>query len=272
MKSEELRKRFKFIFEAVSDRMSLQLVEQRKNMSLSELKLYGEKSDISMIRGNFKKLSNIATNLATLSLANSTLYYHTTEKIQDEFDKGFFKYVSYQMKPFLNTMETIVTEAVNSLASANNQLQSCQNEEEICINHLKKAYDFVYKPFEINKFPYETLGFGTYMAYFSRFLLTRPETQQFLERKNLNWGERWVRAYQAEVLSNLTRQNVGNISLLEMVYIVHHNKGDYDILKALKNELNCDKFDVVEEMYLNGEVPCLKKSKPKKTPWILLAD
>ena len=53
--SEDLRKRFKFIFEAVSQKMRSALTKQRKDMNLTELKNYGENSDISTIRQNFNK-------------------------------------------------------------------------------------------------------------------------------------------------------------------------------------------------------------------------
>ena len=66
--SDALRKRFKFIFQAVSKKMRSNLTEQRTSMNLTELKNYGETSDI---RKYFKNMKAIATNLATLSLLNS---------------------------------------------------------------------------------------------------------------------------------------------------------------------------------------------------------
>ena len=68
-KSKALRKHFSFIFEAIRDAMREELMIQKKDMNLTELKLYGKgTSDINFIRHNFKKLSETAMNLATFPL------------------------------------------------------------------------------------------------------------------------------------------------------------------------------------------------------------
>ena len=260
-KSEDLRERFKFIFEAVSEKMRSDLTEQWKDMNLTELKDYGKEHQT--IKQNFNQKELIATNLATLSLLDSKLYKDATEKIQEEFDNAFFQYVSYQMHPFVNAMESISEDAVNSVESLN-QFQSCQNEEDICLDHLKNAYSFVFQPFEINKFPYETLGFGTYMAYFSYLLLSSPETQTFLGRANLRQEEKWVRAYESEVLGNLSNQNVGEMSIMELVQLLHHNHNEdenkHDILRSLKKEYGCGSLINERGIFRpKGQImPCLK--------------
>ena len=131
---------------------------------------------------------------------------------------------------------------------------------------MKRAYNFVFQPFEINKFPYDTLGFGTYMTYFSKFLLKKPETQYFLSRfpKTLSKGENLTRAYQSEVLGNLSNQNVGKLSLLEMVEILHHSdpNSNEDVLLPIKQEMNCSdndwKIAAKADMYKKGEFYCKK--------------
>ena len=81
------------------------------------------------------------------------------------------------------------------------------------------------------------------MTYFSKFLLDSPETQFFLSRhpKNLFKGEKLIRAYQSEVLGSLSNKNVGKISLLEMVEILHHSdpNANEDVLLPIKQEMNC---------------------------------
>ena len=252
--SDKLRKRFDFIFEAVSNKMRSSLTEQRKSMNLTELKRYGE--DAKEIRKyNFNRLSKIATNMATISLVDSKTYDDVAKRIENEFANAFFEYPSYKMNSFVNKMETLSEEVLDSIESTN-QFQSCQNEESICEDHLRNSYNFVFQPFEMNKFPYETLGFGTYMAYFSRFLLNKPETQVFLGRKKLLQEEQWVRAYQSEVFGNLSGQDVGKMSIMEFVQILHHNPKENEqenILSALKTEANCE-----EEFLDNYEIPCMK--------------
>ena len=190
----------------------------------------------------------------------SKMYEATTEKILDEFDNAFFKYPSYEMNPFVNTMKIISEEALDSTESTNH-FQACQNEESICEDHLRKSYNFAFQPFMINRYPYETLGFGTYMAFFSYFLLNSPDTQIFLGRKELRQEEQWVRAYQSEVLGNLSSHDVGKMSILELVQILHHNPKEnmhFNILQALKSESKCYNDDEVVGFLESDEIPCQK--------------
>ena len=119
----------------------------------------------------------------------------------------------------------------------------------------------MFLPYEINKFPYETLGFGTYMAYFSKFLVKK--STKFLAKKYISKEEQWVRSFQAEVLVNLSSLNVGKMSILEIVQILHHNNfqdfiiNNYDMLQCLKKEMDCDtSFCEVVKSYRRGEVFC----------------
>ena len=132
MESEDLRKRFNCIFEALSEIMRLNLSQQRKDMNLTEIKNFGQNNEISNIKGNFETLEEIAVNLATVSLRDSELYDSTIHKINREFDNAFFKYQMYEMNPFLNSMKNITADAKNSLESENNHLETCKNEEDLC--------------------------------------------------------------------------------------------------------------------------------------------
>ena len=255
--SDQLRKRFNFLFEAISNKLRSNFTEQRKSMNLTELKKYGEETG-EIKKYNFNRLSKIATNMAAVSLVDSNTYDDVAKKIENEFSDAFFKYVSYRMHPFVENMENIAEDAVNSLESLN-QFQSCQNEEDICQDQLIKAYNFVFQPFEINKFPFETLGFGTYMAYFSYLLLSNPDTQQLFGRKIMRDEEEWIRSYQSEVLGNLTGKNVGKMSLLEMIQLLNHNQyKNHDILQSLKKEMDCTDPSVVADTFDDEKIPCLK--------------
>ena len=104
------------------------------------------------------------------------------------------------------------------------------------------------------------------MTYFSKFLLKSPETQYFLSRypKKLSKGEKLVRAYQSEVLGNLSNQSVGKMSLLEMVEILHHSdlNANEDVLLPIKQEMNCSddwkNSANTEKMYKKVEIYCKK--------------
>ena len=113
----------------------------------------------------------------------------------------------------------------------------------------------MFLPYEINKFPYETLGFGTYMFNFSKLLV--KENSKFLVKKDLSEEEEWVRSFQAEVLGSLSSLDVGKMSI-----ILHRNNfkdyNNYDnMLQTLKKEMDCEMcFCKVEKSYRRGEVFC----------------
>ena len=235
---------------------------QKKDMNLTELKQYGKgTSGGKFIKNNFNDLSETAIILATLSIiANSTLYYQTVEEIEDVSAEDFFKHVNYMMTTLKYKIKAIVDKAVKSLESATDSLRACQDEEEICQESLREAFKFVFLPYEINKFPCETLGFGTYMAYFSKLLV--KENSKFLVKKDLSEEEEWVRSFQAEVLGSLSSLDVGKMSIMEMVQILHHNNfkdyNNYDnMLQSLKKEMDCEMcFCKIEKSYRRGEVFC----------------
>ena len=90
-------------------------------------------------------------------------------------------------------------------------------------------------PFEINKWPYQTLGFGTYLAYFSRLLSSSKSNVDFFNsQKSTSAGEKLVRRYMNSVLTNLAEgQNMTNMSTFELARLLHQNP-DEDGDTALK--------------------------------------
>ena len=76
--SDQLRKRFNFLFEAVSNKLRSDLTEQRKNMNLTELKKYGEETG-EIRKYNFNRLSKISrilfrNRIFWLDLTTPTLF------------------------------------------------------------------------------------------------------------------------------------------------------------------------------------------------------
>ena len=89
-------------------------------------------------------------------------------------------------------------------------------------------------PFELNKWPYETLGFGTYLAYFSRLLSSSKSNVDFFNSKKMKSGEKLVRRYMNFVLTNLAHgQNMTNMSTFELARLLHQNP-DEELNTALQ--------------------------------------
>ena len=104
-------------------------------------------------------------------------------------------------------------------------------------------------PFEMvnlgHPWEYNNLGFGTYLAYFSR-LISNP-TFNFLmnEAGGMTEEEEEIRHYMSLVMSNLTQeQQMQNISIWEFAKYLHANPDEkvnrkYFFARQLQNEFNC---------------------------------
>ena len=90
-------------------------------------------------------------------------------------------------------------------------------------------------PFEVNNYTerHDTLGFGTYLAYFSR-LLANPAWHsrvgnKFLMNEGMTEAEKGVRRYMNLALTNLVpgqQQQLANISIWELAKYLHANPAD----------------------------------------------
>ena len=89
------------------------------------------------------------------------------------------------------------------------------------------------------------LGFGTYLAYFSR-LLAKPAYSggnMFLMNKEMTKEENEIRQYMNQALTNLAqRQQLKNISIWELVKYLHTNPDETDpdeFSRPLQDEYGC---------------------------------
>ena len=256
--------------------MNISLAESRLKLTLKELKAYSKESGINILKkeSTMKRLSDIATHLAVLSWTDQRLYENTIKEMNAALADEFFKSLSFMMTGFIKTMDSIVKSAIDPWPET--ELQACQNEESDCIPYLKQAYNDVYLPFEVNKFPYDTLGFGIYMAYFSK-LLTGSDNKVFFDRASLNKGEVEVREIMHEVLSMLVPTNSSEISLFELVELLNENEGTKDKtindLKSLKMEMNCDsQFNYFQEISESNNPHCENSTFHSCCPMLTMFD
>jgi hypothetical protein len=183
-------------------------------------------------------------------MKNESIRGNIERHITDAFTDGFFKYVSYKMHNHWTTeVETIMKNHTENL-ELNQELTACKNEELTCIAQLKSAYITLYIPYEINKFPYKTLGFGHYISYFSR-LITRQKQGIFLSGSRLSTNERVIRDYLAEVLDNMAGKSMGGMSLFELVNTVSNtDMNNHNFAVALQMGYGCNPAGAKEDTQL----------------------
>ena len=104
--------------------------------------------------------------------------------------------------------------------------------------------------FEVNEGMYNGnyLGFGTYLAYFSRILanpawITWKGRYMFLMNKEMTEEEKEIRQYMNLVLNNLAQgQHLENISIWELAKYLHANPDEYYLNQfagAIQKESGC---------------------------------
>ena len=123
-----------------------------------------------------KVIGELAVSLAGISKKNINAGYKLDEEIMGELIKAFFEKPFHQMSKFItDTVQDIITKEIAN-EDYGSEISLCENvnkgtfTDKKCLNFLKFYYNFLHLPFELKKYPYGALGFGTYFAYFSRLL------------------------------------------------------------------------------------------------------
>jgi hypothetical protein len=249
-RSKQLRHDFIFIFKAIFETMGTEIRMQLSSFTLAEVKKYGQSLD-SGARA-YEKISTLAEYFAAVAMKNESIRSDIERSITEAFTDGFFKYPSYYMANHWTTeVETIMKNYTEKL-EFNQELTTCKNEEITCIAHLKSAYITLYIPYEINKFPYHSLGFGHYVSYFSR-LITRSNQGHFLGTVKLSPNEHVIRDYLAQVLDNLAGKSMGGMSLFELVNTVEKTGlGDDNFAPTLQSKYGCRYGDTNLKQYIDN--------------------
>ena len=153
------------------------------------------------------------------------------------------------MRPFLTTtIKDIISKHMDELNVTKEDLP-CQSESEECLTWLKWYRLVMQLPFEINKFPYDNLGFGTYLAYFSR-LLSRGEVD-FFNKFNPTKEESVARRAMSKTLRKLGLNY--NISTFELVKMLHLNPDETErdvtaFANPIQTETGCQGHETEDYM------------------------
>ena len=247
--SKEIRNKTSLIIDKIIWRMLDEFNDQRKNWSLSDFKDYPNQSGglPSFVRSQVKTIQALVPKMAGIYQKSPNVANRMGEDVVKALGIAFFENVSYRMTSFLKNDVQDIVDAYIENGDYSTEIEACQNEAESCITALERYYNFLYLPFEVNKFPYENLGFGTYLAYFSR-LLTKTDTVELFNTMTTSGPEEIVRENMAILLSSLAGgQNMANMSTYELVRLLQRNPDEVPSkITAFANPLQVD-FDCIKD-------------------------
>ena len=233
--SYELRKEFDFIFKEVFQKVTEALENQWKDWSLDDYKIHSNQKELKKIfhNKNVKKL-NLIPKLAAINLRNSTIFRNIQMEISEKFSETFFSTISYKMNYFFTNIIKNIIENYTKTQDYSNETVICGNEDGSCIESLKQSYTLLFLPIEINKFPYDNLGFGIYISYFSRLFDSgkgNGTADFFSKPKKLTSGEQKIRNIMSKVLGQISNNvmMLGNISTYEFTKLLHNNADEVKV-------------------------------------------
>ena len=233
--SYELRKEFDFIFKEVFQKVTEALENQWKDWSLDDYKIHSNQKELKKIfhNKNVKKL-NLIPKLAAINLRNSTIFRNIQMEISEKFSETFFSTISYKMNYFFTNIIKNIIENYTKTQDYSNETVICGNEDGSCIESLKQSYTLLFLPIEINKFPYDNLGFGIYISYFSRLFDSgkgNGTADFFSKPKKLTSGEQKIRNIMSKVLGQISKNvmMLGNISTYEFTKLLHNNADEVKV-------------------------------------------
>ena len=155
-------------------------------------------------------------------------------EINEKFSETFFSTISYKMNYFFTNIIKNIIENYTKTQDYSNETVICGNEDGSCIESLKQSYTLLFLPIEINKFPYDNLGFGIYISYFSRLFDSgkgNGTADFFSKPKKLTSGEQKIRNIMSKVLGQISNNvmMLGNISTYEFTKLLHNNADEVKV-------------------------------------------
>ena len=258
--SKPLRDILKLVMFKIIEKLLKELRRQQRPWGIENLKsykyqMYNEYSgNIEVFDENdeFKKIFDLATQLAHIAVWNKTVALEIERDILDQLSEYFIE-SKLQGNLTLLKIEHHLEKQTNDCLNKNT---ICQNVTEgDCLTYLKEYHPLMQLPFEVHKLKKWgrwDLGFGTFLAYFSG-LLANPAWDDswignmFLMNKEMTEEEKEIRQYMNLVLNNLAQvQPMANISIWELAKYLHANPDElwqiYLFSGPLQDEFRCDDY------------------------------
>ena len=262
--SSILRTRFEFIFHNIVQRMRQKLKEKLRDSinSIVHWKTYFDKLEnlggpVKVVSRNQKKLDPIVKKLSVIYIKDIMQYKKVLKSLDKHFSSAFFQFHSYELSKFMKPMQSIIQDTINDVSSFEVQnITNCLEENgTICFKHFLSVYGDIMAYFEINKFPYGFMGFGTFLTYFSRFISTQKEEIPFLSStQEDSIDEKFVEEFMANIFDNLSSIQC-NISIFELVQYLDFTKHqNYFKFNQLRKDNNCKMNDYLDNAVENCEM------------------
>ena len=254
--SKPLRDILKLVMFKIMERLLSELRWQQRTWGIENLKsnkqneYYEHSRNIEGFDENdeSEKIFDLAIQLAYIAVWNKTVALQIERDILDQLSEDFIE-SKLQSNLILLKIEHHLEKQTKDYS---NKTTTCQNATEgHCLKYLKKFHPLIQLPFEVQKLKkFRGLGFGTYLAYFSR-LLANPAWEDswignmFLMNKEMTEEEKEIRQYMNLVLNSLAQvQPMANISTLELVRYLHANPDEGMQISLfsgpLQDEFGCD--------------------------------
>ena len=244
--SKLLRAKFKFVVVKIMKKWLKSLREKRENWTLDEFESY----NTNEFSGKVKvEILELATKLAGVAVMKENVASQIEQDVVDQLSEDFFELKNYEMDSFLLKVKEHVEIMTNDYM---NETTTCQKEnvtEGKCLKNLKKYHTLFQFPFEVNKEDYLRLGFGTYLAYFSKLLPNLDKLEKrFLMNDKITQEEKETRQYLNLILTNLVQEEqMGKMSIWELTKLLHPNANGYGygygtlgkFAPQLQNEIGC---------------------------------
>ena len=268
--SKAFRDKLKFVMIKILEKLLNKLREQQKAWDIEDVKLYNTPKGFEYLSDGIKyacdeygdlimmnsTILDLAIQLAKIAFWNETVASKIEKDVIEECVETFIE--TKELNNFPNIAILKMKDHVEAETNYYiNQTTTCQNETEgNCWTYLKKYHSLMQLPFKVLNFGhpwgcgYTGLGFGTYLAYFSR-LLANPawnhwNGNRFLMNKEMTKEEKELRQYMNLILNNLSPgQQLANISIWELAKYLHANPDEnirnrkYCFATQLQNEFNC---------------------------------
>ena len=252
--SKLLREDARFIMEKIISKFDEAINEKRSNWTLEDFKSYPSHANApNLLLGLSKTIKTLTTTLAGISIKDEKIANKIEEEIKYLLVDAFFENVSFKMNTFLKVTVNSLLENYTKNVDYSNEITTCQNEENICMIKLLKYYNLMYLPFEVNKFPYETLGLGTYVAYFSRLLSSPRSNVRFFNAHETTKWEKILRDFMAQILWLLADgHDMAQMSTFELVKLLHQNPNEnlgdkLSFANPLQKDFGCIEKAIVEK-------------------------
>ena len=246
--TSEIRDRVRFLIRAVVDRYNLGMDDFLAGHSIDDILALPKHSSLSLplARRNKKDFLLAFHTLAAIKM-NDPDVYRTAKNLLREKQIDTFATYSVRAYKYSRQFAKVILSEIESLRAEANvtdeDVELCKRGDEKC-GDLKGALVEVLKPFMMNRMPYEKLGLGNFLSYFSwRVLSTQhgdTTPSNFLSRKfeRRRRGETELAELTEDAINVVGNEEIG-LNAFELANVASKQAWNYEN-KFLNSIFDCD--------------------------------